>query len=103
MMVGVAFWNALYTGGIGAVSGVVWGFALDADLLTPLIIGLVVGAVVGVALTWLANAASRDSQRQGGGLEMGEAQFASGSVVVLPAVVLVGLGLVVWFIRVLVT
>lgn len=101
-MVGVAFWDALYTAGIGAIGGVVWGFALDVDVWTAVIVGLAVGAVVGVFLTWLSRAASRDSQRRGGDLQMGEAMFASGGIVVLLAVLSIGLGLVVWLIRVLI-
>lgn len=93
---------ALYSAGIGGVSGVVWGLALDVDISTGLIVGLIFGALIGTFVVWLAQTASRDSARSGSDLQRGEAMFISGGLVGSLAALSIGLGLAVWLIRVLI-
>jgi hypothetical protein len=84
-----------YTVVIGGVGGVVWGFALDVSIVAALVLGLAVGAVVGAALGFFGGAASR------GGLQDREAMFVSGSIVSMLSLMTVGLGAVVWLVRVI--
>jgi hypothetical protein len=84
-----------YTVVIGGIAGVVWGFALDVSIVTTLVVGLAVGAVVGAALGFFGGATFRGARQDG------EAMFVSGSIVAMLSLLTVGLGAVVWLVRVI--
>jgi hypothetical protein len=101
-MRGQLFWAAFYASAIGGVAGIVWALALDVSLATALVVGLVVGAVIGATLGWLAHAVVRDVSSRGGDMQTGEGMFVSGSIVALLGMLSIGLGLLVWLIRLMV-
>lgn len=79
---------------LGGLAGIVWGLALG-NVTNGLIIGVLAGLLVGAALGVMGGWAVK------GGMEGGEAMFVSGSLLAPLAVVSIGLGVVVWLVRVI--
>lgn len=84
----------VYAAVLGGVAGIVWGLALD-NVTNGLIIGVLVGLVVGAVLGVVGGSAVK------GGLEAGEAMFVSGSLLAPLAAISIGLGVIVWLVRVI--
>src|SRR6266508_1915154 len=84
-----------YTTVVGGVVGVVWGFALDVAVVDALVVGLVVGALIGTVLGLIGRALSMR-----GGIEQAQdAAYMTGMRIGVFGVLGLGLGVVVWIVR----
>lgn len=84
-----------YAAVLGGIAGIVWGLAVQGGIGSGLLVGILVGLVVGALLGVMGGSAVK------GGVEDGEAMFVTGSMLAPLAVLSIGLGVLVWLIRVI--